>query len=217
MEIAVLGLGRFGRQLARTLASEGHNVLAVDHDERIVQDLADEVTKAAILDITNAEALEDVGVGHVEVGVIATTEVEASVLAALNLQALQVPTIHAKAGNERHATILRRLGVQRVVIPEEEGGERFSHLIRMPGSADYLPLTPGYGIGVYTSPENWTGQTLEWTLAPAKGEGSGTRRLLMIVRGETVQLNPVRTQAIEAGDQLVFAGSDDDLRQLLLE
>ena len=107
--------------------------------------------------------------------------------------------------------------MQRVVIPEEEGGERFSHLIRMPGSADYLPLTPGYGIGVYTSPKNWTGQTLEWTLAPAKGEGSGTRRLLMIVRGETVQLNPVRTQAIEAGDQLVFAGSDDDLRQLLLE
>ena len=109
MEIAVLGLGRFGRQIARTLASEGHNVLAMDHDERIVQDLADEVTKAAILDITDAEALEDVGVGHVEVGVIATTEVEASVLAALNLQALQVPTIHAKAGNERHATILRRL------------------------------------------------------------------------------------------------------------
>ena len=217
MEIAVLGLGRFGRQLARTLALEGHNVLVLDRDERIVQDLADEVTKAVTLDITDAEALEDVGAGHVEVGVIATTEIEASVLAALNLQALQVPTIHAKASNQRHATILRRLGVQRVVIPEEEGGERFSHLIRMPGSADYLPLTPGYGIGVYTSPESWTGQTLEWILAPVKGEGSGTRRLLMIVRGETVQLNPVRTQAIEAGDRLVFAGSDDDLRRLMLE
>ncbi len=215
MEIAVLGLGRFGRQLARTLAIEGHNVLALDRDERIVQDLADRVTKAVMLDITDAEALEDVGVGHVEVGVIATTEVEASVLAALNLQALQVPTIHAKAANQRHATILRRLGAQRVVIPEEEGGERFSHLIRMPGSADYLPLTPGYGIGVYTPPENWIGQTLEGILASAKG--GSTRRLLMITRGETVQLNPVRTQAIEAGDRLVFAGSDDDLRRLIME
>ena len=90
MEIAVLGLGRFGMQLARTLAQEGHSVLAVDRDERIVQGLANAVTKAATLDITDREALEQVGVGDAEVGVIATTDVEASVLAMLNLQSLGV-------------------------------------------------------------------------------------------------------------------------------
>jgi len=213
MEIAVLGLGRFGSQLARTLAQEGHDVLAIDREERIVQALAHEVTKAVMLDITDAEAMEEVGVGHVEVGVIATTNVEASVLATLNLQSLSVPTIHAKAANQRHALILQRLGVQRVVIPEQAGGERFSHLIRMPGIGDYLPLTQGYGVGVYTPPADWVGQSLERV---SSSEG-GTRRLLMVVRGEAVQLNPVRSQEIEAGDRLVFAGSDDDLRRLMME
>ena len=214
MEIAVLGLGRFGMQLARTLAQEGHSVLAVDRDERIVQGLANAVTKAATLDITDREALEQVGVGDAEVGVIATTDVEASVLAMLNLQSLGVGTIHAKAANQRHAQILQRLGVQRVVIPEEAGGERFSHLIRMPGIEDYLPLTQGYGVGVYAPPPDWLGKTLEGV---SSSDGGGTRRLLMVARGETVQLNPVRSQAIEAGDRLVFAGSDEDLRRLIGE
>lgn len=215
MEIAVLGLGRFGSQLARVLEQDGHNVLAIDRDERIVQELSHEVTKSVILDITDRDAMEDVGVANIEVGVIATTDIGASVLATLNLQGLQVPVIHAKAANQRHATILRRLGVQRVVIPEESGGERFSHLIRMPGVEDYLPLTQGYGVGVYAPPMDWVGQTLEAVTEPQ--EAGGTRRLLMIVRGEAVQLNPVRSQAIEKDDRLVFAGSDDDLRQLMLE
>ncbi len=211
MQIGVLGLGRFGRELARTLTEQGHEVLAIDRDERIVQDMADEVTKAVILDITDDEALEGVGLGQFEVGVVATADVEASVLATLNLQALGVPTIYAKAANDRHATILRRIGAQQVVIPEEEGGERFAHVVRVRGMQDYLPLTAEYGVGVFLPPAELVGQPLQRLVE----EGAGTRRLLMVVRDRTVQLNPLRSQIIEAGDRLVFAGSDADLAKVL--
>ena len=85
MQIVVLGLGRFGMELARTLASQGHEVLAVDQSEPEVQRLADEVAKAAIADITDEAALRELGVAAMDVGVVATAMVEASVLAVMNL------------------------------------------------------------------------------------------------------------------------------------
>ena len=208
MQIVVLGLGRFGMELARTLASQGHEVLAVDQSEPEVQRLADEVAKAAIADITDEAALRELGVAAMDVGVVATAMVEASVLAVMNLQALGVPVVYAKAQAERHATILRRLGAQRVAQPEKEGGERFAHLIRMRGAQDYMTLTADYGIGVYGAHPSLVGRRLEELDTQA-----GTRRLLMVVRNEQVQLNPVRSQVIEGADLLVYAGTDEDLAQ----
>ncbi len=210
MQIAVLGLGRFGSQLARALSEMGHEVLAVDRSEYEVQQLADVVAKAAIADMTDPDALRDLGTGGVDVGVVATAELEASVLAIMNLQALGVPAIHAKAGSDGHATILRRLGAHGVVQPEKEGGERYAHLLGFPEAKDYLTLTREYGIGVYPVPARLQGKQLDDIDGRAR-----TRRLLLVVRDNQVQLNPVRSQAIEAGDLLVFAGADEDLAREL--
>ena len=207
-QIAVLGLGRFGWELALELVRLGDEVLAVDRDEALVQGIADQVTKAATADITDLETLRQLGVGQMEVGVVATGELEASVLATQNLKSLGVAAIYAKASNERHATILRGIGAQRAVQPEREGGERFAHEIRARAIVDYLPLIPGYGVALVEPPASWVGETLE-RVAEARGRG----RLLMLVRGDAVQLNPVRSQAIEAGDRLVVAGTDADLGQ----
>ena len=129
MQIAILGLGRFGSELALTLADEGHEVLGIDMDEHEVHLVADKIAKAAIADITDEDALEELGVGSVTVGVVATADLEASVLASMNLMSLGIKDVYAKAQNDRHATMLRRLGVQRVMQPEKEGGQRFAHLL----------------------------------------------------------------------------------------
>ena len=205
MQVAVLGLGRFGTQLVRTLADRGHEVLAVDSNDFEVSQVASVAAKAAIADIRDEDALRELSLGEVDVAIVATAVLEASVLATMNLQALGVPAVYCKARSERHATILRRLGAERVVQPEKEGGERFAHLLRVRGARDYLPLTPTYGIGTYAPPGRLTGMAL------SEVAESGTRRLLMVVRGDEVQLNPVRSQPIEATDLLVFAGSDEDL------
>ena len=207
MQIAVLGLGRYGRRLAETLTRQGHEVIAVDTDEGVVEDLSEVVARAAIADITDLDALRDLGVGDVEAAVVSTAVLEASVLAMMNLQTLGVAPVHAKARSDRHATILRRLGAETVMQPERDGADRFAHLIQARGASDYLPLTTAYGVGLFPAPASRVGQQLE-LVADAE---VGTRRLLMLVRGDEVQLNPVRSQLVEAEDLLVFAGSDRDL------
>ena len=206
MQVAVLGLGRFGTQLAESLAEEGHEVLAIDLSEGEVQAIAERVTKAAIADITDEQALRDLGVGNMDVGVVATAFIEASVLAAMNLQLLGVPAVYAKARSQRHATMLRRIGVQRVVEPEKEGGLRFAHLLRLRQAKDYLSLSREYGIAVYEPPPRLYGTTLDQL-----DEDSTTRRLLMLVRDDEVQVNPVRSETIKANDLLIFSGADEDL------
>jgi len=210
MQITVLGLGRFGTQLVRTLSAQGNDVLAVDQREAEVQRVVEVAARAAIADITDLDALRDLGVAGMEIGVVGTADLEASVLATMNLQSLGVPAIYAKARSDRHATILGRIGAGRVVQPEKEGGERFAHLIRVKAAEDYLTLSAEYGIGVYEAPAPLVGKRLEELDAQA-----GTRRLLMVVRDDEVQLNPVRSQVIEAADRLVFAGADDDLAREL--
>lgn len=210
MQVAILGLGRFGTQLTRSLAALGHDVLAVDQGEAEVQRVADQAAKAAIADITDVEALRDLGVAGMDVGVVATAVLEASVLATMNLQSLGVPQIYAKARSDRHATILQRLGAQRVMQPEKDGGERFAHLLQVRGAEDYLTLTRDYGIGVYAPPAQLVGKPLDALDGNVK-----TRRLLLLVRNDEIQLNPVRSQLIEPGDKLVFAGADEDLAKEL--
>jgi len=210
MQVAVLGLGRFGTQLALSLEDEGHDVLAIDLSETEVQRVADRLTKVAIADMTDEQALRDLGIENMDVGVVATAYLEASVLAAMNLLSLRVPNVYAKAQSERHAKILRRLGVQRVVEPEKEGGQRFAHLLRLREAKDYLSLTSDYGVAIYEPPPRLYGTTLDQL-----DEEASTRRLLMMVRDDEVQLNPVRSQAIKANDLLIFSGADEDLAREL--
>ena len=210
MQVAVLGLGRFGTQLALSLAEEKHEVLAVDLNENQVQQIANSVTKAAIADMTDEQALRDLGIENMEVGVVATAYLEASVLAAMNLLSLGVRDVYAKAQNDRHATMLHRLGVQRVVEPEKEGGQRFAHLLRLRKAKDYLSLTSQYGVAVYEPPPRLYGTTLDQL-----EEEKSTRRLLMLVRDDEVQFNPVRSQDIKANDLLIFSGADEDLSREL--
>jgi trk system potassium uptake protein TrkA len=210
MDIAVLGLGRFGSELARSLASLGHEVLAIDLNEGRVQRAAPTCAKAAVADMTDEQALRDLGVAAMDAGIVATGLIEASVLAAMNLQALEVPAVYAKASNPLHASILERIGVRRVVQPEREGGERFAHLIRVEGARDYLSLTADYGIGVYSAPAQLEGKPLR-----VLDSDDTTRRLLMVVRDGEVELNPVRDRTIAPGDGLVFAGKDEDLARAL--
>lgn len=210
MEIAVLGLGRFGSQIVRELGQLGHEVLAVDLNEASVERAAPHSAKAAVADITNELALRDLGVGNVDAVVVGTGVIEASVLAAMNAQALGVTAVYAKASNELHASILERIGITRVVQPERDGGERFAHLLRVQGARDYLSISHDYGIAIQDVPEHLHGRTL--------GEvdsHDGTRRLLIAVRSGEVELNPVRDRTIGPGDMLVFAGRDEDLAREL--
>jgi trk system potassium uptake protein TrkA len=210
MQVAVLGLGRFGAHLAEVLDDLGHEVLAIDLDESNVHELAPRVTDARIADITDIDALRALSLSDVDVAVVATAELEASVLAMMNLKQLDVQMVYAKASTDRHARILRLLGAQRVIRPERDGAERFAHIIRVASASDFLPLTASYGIGVFPIPATWVGLTVGGAL-----ERAGNRRLIAVVRGDEVLLNPVSSEQVLVGDRFVFSALDEQLGEPL--
>src|SRR5688572_14438306 len=146
-QVAVLGLGRFGSALARELARLGHDVLAVDSDERRVEELAAEVTHAAQADITDQEALQDLGLADFDTVIVAVSgQLEVSVLTTALLKRLGVRRIVSKAATDLHGSILQEVGAHRVVFPERDTGVRLAHSFAAPGVLDYLDVAPGYGL-----------------------------------------------------------------------
>jgi trk system potassium uptake protein TrkA len=150
--VAVIGLGRFGGALAEELMASGTEVLGIDRDEEIVQSYNGVLTQVVRADSTKEEVLRQLAVDQFDRVVVAIGhDVQASILTASLLLHLKVPFVWAKAENEQHGRILRQLGVQRVIFPENDMGRRVAHLVR--GAAmDYLEIEPGYAMAKIAAP-----------------------------------------------------------------
>lgn len=117
---AVIGLGQFGMTVALTLADAGCDVLAIDDREENVQDIAEKVSYAVKADVKEPGILQSVGVQNVDVAVIAVAEnMEASIIAAMQVKELGVPFVMAKAMNALHGRILEKIGADKVIYPEQ--------------------------------------------------------------------------------------------------
>ena len=130
--MAVIGLGRFGSSVARTLHDLGYEVTAVDRGEKQIQEAADFVTLAAQGDGTDQELLQQLNIDQSAVAVVAQGEsLESSVLSTLLLKKLGVPWVVAKAKSSLHGELLRKVGADRVVFPELDAGIRLLSLIHI--------------------------------------------------------------------------------------
>ena len=128
--IGVLGLGVFGRTVAKELSKYDVDVIAIDNRQANVQDVADYVTKAAVGDITDYDFLKNIGVKECDIVIIATgTNLESSVLAAMHCKKLGVPRIVGKARSLTFEEVLYEVGVHVVVSPERDSGVRLASKI----------------------------------------------------------------------------------------
>jgi trk system potassium uptake protein len=158
--VVVIGLGRFGGQVAASLVNLGHEVLGIDTDEHIVQDWSDRLTHVVQADATDNDTLRQLGVQDFPRAVVGIgTLLEASVLTVLTLTEIGVPEIWAKATSVKHGKILSQVGARHVIYPEAEMGERVAHLItgRM---LDYIEFDDGFAIAKVRAPEDAAGRTL---------------------------------------------------------
>jgi trk system potassium uptake protein len=158
--VVVIGLGRFGGQVAEALVRLGHEVLAIDEDPGIVQQWADRLTHVVQADSTDEAALRQLGVPDFRRAVVGIgTDIEASVLTVLALTEVGVPEIWAKAISGKHGKILSAVGANHVVYPEREMGDRVAHLItgRM---LDYIEFGDGFAIAKTRPPKDASGRTL---------------------------------------------------------
>jgi trk system potassium uptake protein len=159
-DMIVLGLGRFGRTVARKLVELGREVLGVDADPRVVQACSDELTQVVQADATDIEALQQLGASDFDTAVVAMgTNIEASILATYALVDLGIERIWAKAVTEAHGAILERVGAHRVVFPERDMGVRVAH--SMTGrTGNYLELDPDFVLIETTVPSELAGKRL---------------------------------------------------------
>ena len=156
----MLGLGRFGRALARTLLELGHEVMGLDSDAETVQAATRDLPHVVQVDATDVDAMRELGVSDFETAVVAIgTDVEASILATYILVDLRVPRIWAKAITGSHGAILERVGAHRVVFPERDMGIRVAHTLTG-RTIDYLELDPHFALVETTVPREVAGKKL---------------------------------------------------------
>jgi trk system potassium uptake protein TrkA len=210
-QYVVIGLGRFGSSVAKTLYSLGNDVLAIDSDEALIQEISDSVTHAAQLDATDENALRSLGIRNFDVAVITIGEhIQSSVMVTLLVKELGVKHIIAKAHNELHAKVLYKIGADRVVLPEKDMGVRVAHNLVSTSILDYIELSPDYSIVEILSSKEWYGKSLRELNMRAK---YGIN-VMAIKRESEVNIAPGATDIIEPEDIIVAIGGVEELNKL---
>lgn len=158
--VVVIGLGRFGSAVAKSLTQLGHEVLGIDENAALIQDLSSTLSHVVQANTTNVETLRQLNVGQFSHGVVAIgSDLEASVLSVLALSELGVPDIWAKAVTERHGKILERTGAHHVVYPEVTMGERVAHLVTSK-IIDFIEFDDDFAIAKTRAPADVLNKTL---------------------------------------------------------
>lgn len=159
-QYTVIGLGRFGSSVARTLAQIGHEVVVVDLKEELVDALSDITTTGLIGDATNKDILKAAGVKEVDAVIVCMTEFEASIMTVIGCKEVGAKHIVAKAKNDTHKEILHKVGADHIVVPERDSGMRLAHNLSSRNVLDIVRLSNDYEIIEILAPEKWVGKTL---------------------------------------------------------
>lgn len=204
----VIGLGRFGQTLARQLCALGAEVLAMDVRNDLVQQVADDVTHAVVGDAQDKEVLRALGAKDFDCAIIAIgSDLAASVLTTMNLKELEVPYIICKAHDETHRRVLEKLGVDRVIIPEQENAQRLARSLNSHNVLDYIELSEDYGILEIPAPKVWVGKTLKELNIRAK---LGVN-IIAVESGKATNVSPSADYCIQPGDVMVVLGDNYSL------
>jgi len=217
---AVIGLGRFGFSVAKTLAKYDAEVIAIDSEEERVKKAADFVTYAVQLDAIDEKALRSVGVQNVDTAIVSIGEnIEASILVVMLLKELGIRNIIAKAVTTLHGKVLQNLGVNRIIFPERDMAIRVAHSLIRPSVLEQLELSQEYSIVELPTPDNLIGKTLKDTqLRTRYGVNLiAIKRKITTEKGiikDSWNVNPLPTDTIEQEDILVLIGLNEDLDKM---
>ena len=209
--ILVIGLGRFGSSIARTLTEMGPEVMGVDNCEEHVNDLAGILTHVVQMDATDERAIAQLGVRNFDVVVVGVAnDLRASILATVLCKEYGAKKVICKASDELHAKLLLKTGADKAIRPEWDSGVRLAHSLVSENVLDFLELSKEYGISEITLPASWANKTLRDINVRANYGVSiiALRRngkIHMVLNAEMVFVN---------GDVLVLIGANRDLKRV---
>lgn len=212
-QFAVIGLGRFGTSVARTLALMGYEVLVIDTDGEKIQELVEIVTHAVEADAMDEDALKALGIRNFDVVIVAIGhDMQASILVTVILKELGVKYVVAKARNDLHGMVLTKIGADKVVYPERDMGVRVAHSLVATNVLDHIELSPEYSILEVIAPDSLVGKTLRQSALRARFAVT----VMAIKRDRDIIVSPEAEEVIRENDVLVCIGENDKLHSVEL-
>jgi trk system potassium uptake protein TrkA len=159
---AVIGLGKFGFFVAKSLFEDGNEVIAIDADRNRVQAIKSFCSEAIVMDATESEPLKSLGLEVMDAVVVSTgTNISISILISLHLHEIGVKKILAKALDEDHAKILSKVGATEIIHPEKDMAVRVARGLSRPNVLDFIPLEEDYNIVQVGPPSAFIGKSLK--------------------------------------------------------
>lgn len=209
-QIVVFGIGRFGSALAKTLAEMGHEVLAVDRDERRVTAIAPYVTNAIQME-NDEESMRSLGIRNFDAVVVGIgDDLQHSVLVSLMCKEMGAKYLVCKATDAMHAKVLLKLGADKVVFPERDMGERVAHSLVNPHVVDLINLKDDYQISYLCCPPAWVGRSLKDVDVRKHYKVS----VLALYRQDEMIMDLSAETRFNKGDNLLVLGHKRDIERL---
>ena len=210
-QFAVIGLGRFGRNIAIALHEMGYDVLAIDRDMERVQEFSHEVTHVVQADTTDEDALRSLGILNFDVVIVAIgSDIEANIMTTLQLKEIGVPYIVAIARNVLQIKVLEKIGANRVVAPERDMARRVAYNLASTNIMDYIELSPQFSIVEIAVPKAIRGKSLSESNIRAKYG----LNVVAIKRHDNLIVSPLPTEKLLENDVVVVVGSNESINGL---
>lgn len=213
-QYAVIGLGRFGMSVAKTLSEQGNDVLAIDSSELAVQSVVNYVTHAVQVDAREEETLRSLGIRNFDVVIVAIgNDIEASILITLILKEMGIRFVVCKAMNPLHGKVLEKVGADKVVFPEKDMGIRLARSLITSNVMDYIELTPEYSLLEIITPTKFVDKNLgELNLRAQYGIS-----VMAIKRDNSIIVAPGADTYLEKKDVLILVCKNETVDKLPLE
>jgi trk system potassium uptake protein TrkA len=206
----IFGIGRFGSALAKTLASMGHEVLAVDRDERRVANIAPYVTNAIQME-NDEEPMRTLGIRNFDAVVVGIgDDLQHSILVTVMCKEMGAKYLVCKATDAMHAKVLLKLGADKVVFPDRDMGERVAHSLINPHMVDLISLKDDFQISYLKCPPEWVGHSLKEVDVRKHYKVS----VLAIYRDDDMIMDLWAETKFDKGDHLLVLGHKRDVERV---
>lgn len=209
-QFTVIGLGAFGATIALQLTELNHEVIGIDCEKKYVENIAHDITHAVIADASDEHVLQELNIQNSDAVVVAIGEnIEASILCVLHLKNMGINKIWVKAKSKAHHMILTRLGVDKIIHPEEDMGIRIAQSLSYPMVSRYMALENDHFLVKVEIKVHLSGKPLHYFL-----EYMADIKILLHKRGATINYQPESDLQLMQHDILVLEGQLEALRRL---
>lgn len=210
-QVLVIGLGRFGSSIARTLCEDGVQVLAIDRRMDLVEEMRDHLTQVVQADSMDHDSMKALGVGEFDTAFVTIgADIKASCVTTMLLKELGVGHVVVKASDEFHGRMLEKLGADKVLYPERDMGRRIAHNLVSGNLLEYIELSPDFSMAEILADPGWAGKTLaELHLRDRLGIN-----VVAVRSGDKTNPLPTSGTVLQEGDIMLVVAGEETLLKL---